>query len=107
MSQASQDWVGHMFGGRYRIEEKLAEGGMATVYKAHDPNLRRTVAIKLIHPHLSTDPEFVRRFEQEASSVAQLRHPNIIQVYDFSQEAGVYYMVLEYVSGQTLHDLLK
>ncbi len=107
MSQVTQDWVGHMFGGRYRIEEKLAEGGMSTVYKAYDPNLRRTVAIKLIHPHLSTDPEFVRRFEQEAASVAQLRHPNIIQVYDFNQDEGVHYMVLEYVPGQTLYDLLK
>jgi formylglycine-generating enzyme required for sulfatase activity len=107
MSQVTQDWIGHTFGGRYRIEEKLAEGGMATVYKAYDPNLRRTVAIKLIHPHLSTDPEFVRRFEQEAASVAQLRHPNIIQVYDFNYDAGVHYMVLEYVDGQTLQDLLK
>jgi formylglycine-generating enzyme required for sulfatase activity len=107
MALVPQDWVGHTFGGRYRIEEKLAEGGMATVYKAHDPNLRRTVAIKLIHPHLSTDPEFVRRFEQEAASVAQLRHPNIVQVYDFDHDETVHYIVLEYVSGQTLQDLLK
>jgi formylglycine-generating enzyme required for sulfatase activity/tRNA A-37 threonylcarbamoyl transferase component Bud32 len=107
MSQAPEDWVGHTFGGRYRIEEKLAEGGMSRVYKAYDPNLHRAVAIKLIHPHLSIDPEFIRRFEQEAASVAQLRHPNIVQVYDFNQEAGVYFMVLEYVPGQTLHDLLK
>jgi formylglycine-generating enzyme required for sulfatase activity len=107
MSQVLQDWGGHTLGGRYRIEEKLAEGGMATVYKAYDPNLRRTVAIKLIHPHLSSDPEFIRRFKQEAASVAQLRHPNIVQVYDFDHDAGVHYIVLEYVPGQTLQDLLK
>ena len=75
---------------------------MSTVYQANDPNLRRTVAIKLIHPHLSSDPQFVRRFEQEAAAVAQLRHPNIIQVYDFNHDDGIYYMVLEYVPGETL-----
>ncbi|MFN8457216.1 MAG: SUMF1/EgtB/PvdO family nonheme iron enzyme, partial [Anaerolineae bacterium] len=69
---------------------------------AHDPNLRRNVAVKLIHPHLSTDAQFIRRFEQEAAAVAQLRHPNIIQVYDFNHDDGLYYMILEYVPGETL-----
>jgi serine/threonine-protein kinase len=79
---------------------------MSTVYRATDPNLRRIVAIKLIHPHLSSDPQFVRRFEQEAAAVAQLRHPNIIQVYDFNHDDGLYYMVLEYVPGETLETRL-
>jgi serine/threonine-protein kinase len=101
------NWVGRSIGGRYQIESLLGQGGMSAVYKATDPNLRRTVAIKLIHPHLSTDPEFVRRFEQEAAAVAQLRHPNIIQVFDFNHDAEVYYMVLEFVPGETLQSRLK
>jgi len=71
-------------GGRYLIEDELGHGGISTVFKATDPNLRRVVAVKLIHPHLSDNPEFVRRFEAEATAVAQLRHPNIIQVFDFN-----------------------
>lgn len=100
-------WIGHTISGRYKIESLLGQGGMSAVYKATDPNLRRTVAVKLIHPHLSMDPEFVRRFEQEAAAVAQLRHQNIIQVYDFNHDGDVYYMVLEYVDGQTLQDKLQ
>ena len=90
-------WIGQTVGGRYKIESQLGQGGMSTVYKATDPNLQRTVAVKLIHTHLSNDAEFVRRFEQEAAAVAQLRHPNIIQVYDFNHDGDLYYMVLEYV----------
>jgi len=105
MSQPS--WIGRTLGGRYTIEALLGQGGMSAVYKGADPNLRRTVAIKLIHPHLSSDPEFVRRFEQEAAAVAQLRHPNIIQVYDFNHDGDVYFMILEYVPGETLQARLK
>jgi serine/threonine-protein kinase len=100
-------WVGQTLSGRYRIEELLGQGGMSSVYKATDPNLRRTVAIKLIHPHLSSDPDFLRRFEDEAAMVGQLRHENIIQVYDFNHEGDVYYMVLEYLPGETLESRLK
>jgi formylglycine-generating enzyme required for sulfatase activity/tRNA A-37 threonylcarbamoyl transferase component Bud32 len=107
-TQYRQNWVKNdVIGGRYRIEEFIAQGGMSTVYKATDPNLRRTVAIKLIHPHLARDPEFVRRFGQEAEVVAKLRHPNIVQVYDFNHEGDLYYMVLEYVLGETLQARLK
>jgi|GEM_PF-404988 len=101
------DWLGQTIGDRYVIEEFIDQGGMSTVYKASDPNLKRTVAIKLIHTHLSRDPEFVRRFEQEATAVAQLRHPNIVQVYDFSHEDNLYYMVMEYVPGDTLKGKLN
>jgi serine/threonine protein kinase len=100
-------WEGKVLGGRYEIGELLGQGGMSSVYKAIDPNLRRSVAIKLIHPHLSNNPEFVRRFEEEAASVARLRHPNIIQVYDFNTDSGVYYMVMEYLAGETLGARLK
>ena len=101
------NWVGNTLGGRYTIEQYIDQGGMSAVYQANDPNLKRTVAIKLIHPHLSRDPKFVQRFEQEASSVARLRHPNIVQVYDFNHDENTYYMVMEYIKGQTLKQVLK
>jgi eukaryotic-like serine/threonine-protein kinase len=104
---ARADWIGETLSGRYEIVELLGQGGMSAVYKANDPNLRRVVAIKLIHPHLSRDPEFVRRFEEEAAAVAQLRHPNLIQVFDFTNDDATYYIVFEFVPGETLQDRLK
>ena len=80
---------------------------MSAVYKAYDPNLRRVVAVKIIHPHLSGDAQFVQRFEEEAAAVAQLRHPNIIQVYDFNHDGEVYFIIFEYVPGETVQDRLK
>lgn len=100
-------WIGQTLSGRYKIDELLGQGGMSAVYKAYDPNLKRVVAIKLVHSHLSSDPEFVKRFEEEASVVASLRHPNIVQVYDFNSDQGVNYMVMEFVPGETLQDRLK
>jgi serine/threonine protein kinase len=105
MSQ--NDWVGKTLSGRYQIEELLGQGGMSAVYKAMDPNLRRVVAVKMIHPHMSDNEEFVRRFEEEATAVAQLRHENIVQVYDFNNDSGTYYMVLEFVAGETLQQRMK
>ena len=104
---ARADWIGETLNGRYQIIELLGQGGMSAVYKANDPNLRRVVALKLIHPHLSSDPEFVRRFEEEATVVAQLRHPNVIQVFDFTHDDETYYIVFEFVPGETLQDRLK
>lgn len=100
-------WVGQTLGGRYQVEELLGQGGMSAVYKATDPNLKRVVAVKTIHPHLSGDAGFVSRFEEEATSVASLRHPNIVQVYDFNHDQGTYYMVLEFIPGESLYDRLK
>ena len=79
---------------------------MAEVYKAYQPSLDRFVAIKLLHPFLADDPEFKDRFEREARNVARLRHPNIVQVYDFEydQESESFYMVMELIDGQTLKD---
>jgi hypothetical protein len=99
-------WIGKTLGGRYHIDALLGQGGMSAVYKATDPNLKRVVAIKLIHQHLSGEASFVLRFEEEAAAVARLRHPNIIQVFDFNVDDGVYYMVLEYIAGETLHERL-
>ncbi len=104
---ATSHWIGKTLGGRYRIEQLLGQGGMSAVYKAVDPNLRRVVAIKIIHSHLSDNLEFVRRFEEEAAAVAQLRHPNIIQVYDFNHDDDTYYMVMEFVPGETLQARLR
>ncbi len=103
----SSNLVGRTLGGRYQIDSLIGRGGMATVYKARDPNLRRTVAIKVIHTHLSNNPDFLRRFEEEAAAVAQLRHPNIVQVYDFNHEDNLYYMVMEFIQGETLQTRLK
>ncbi|MBT3321458.1 MAG: serine/threonine protein kinase [Anaerolineae bacterium] len=105
MSEPS--WIGRKLNNRYEIEDLLGAGGMSSVFRANDPNLRRAVAIKLIHPHLSSDPQFVSRFEEEAVSVAQLRHPNIIQVHDFAHDGDTYYMVLEFVPGETLEERMK
>ncbi len=93
--------------GRYRIVEHLGRGGMAEVYKAYQPNLDRYVAIKVMHTFLSDEKEFLARFEREAKVVATLRHPNIVQVYDFDAEGGVYYMVMEYISGESLKARLQ
>ena len=100
-------WIGRSLNGRYKIDALLGQGGMSAVYKAMDPNLKRVVAIKLIHPHLSTDDDFIYRFKREAAAVAAFRHPNIVQVYDFNSDNDVYYMVLEFIPGETLQDRLK
>ena len=99
--------IGKTISNRYVVEEMLGQGGMSAVYKGTDPNLKRVVAIKVIHSHLSNNPDFVQRFEEEAAAVAQLRHHGIIQVYDFNRDDDLYYMVLEFVPGETLQDHLK
>lgn len=99
--------IGKTISNRYVVEEMLGQGGMSSVYKGTDPNLKRVVAIKLIHSHLSNNPDFVQRFEEEAAAVAQLRHHGIIQVYDFNRDDDLYYMILEFVPGETLQDHLK
>ena len=80
---------------------------MSSVYRANDPNLRRKVAVKIIHQHLSDNEEFIQRFEQEAAVIAQLRHTNIVQVHDFNHQGDVYYMVMEFVPGETLAKRLE
>jgi len=88
--------------GKYRLNTRLGRGGMAEVYKAYQPSLDRYVALKILHPHLAEEANFISRFEREATSIARLRHPNIVQVYDFDVENGTYYMVMEYVEGSSL-----
>src|SRR5512139_3979478 len=88
--------------GKYRIVEQIGRGGMAEVYKAYQPGLDRYVAIKVMHSFLSEDKDFLARFQREAKLVASMRHPNIVQVHDFDAEGGMYYMVMEYIDGETL-----
>ncbi|HZQ38905.1 MAG TPA: protein kinase [Dehalococcoidia bacterium] len=93
--------------GSYRIDGELGEGGMATVYRAHQPSLRRTVAIKVIGAHLAGQMDFQARFRREAEVLARLEHPNILPVYDFGEQDGQAYIVYRYVGGGTLRDRLK
>ncbi len=88
--------------GKYRIVSRLGRGGMAVVYKAYQANLDRYVAIKVLHGHLADESNFVRRFEREAKVVAGLRHPNIVQVFDFDRQGDMYYMAMEFINGPTL-----
>lgn len=92
---------------RYSIIRTLGEGGMANVYLAYDTILDRNVAVKVLRGDLASDEKFVRRFQREALSASNLYHPNIVQIYDFDQEDGQYYIVMEYVEGKTLKQLLK
>ncbi len=93
--------------GHFRIVERIGAGGMATVFKAYQPNLERYVAVKVLPAYHARDPIFVKRFEQEARSVAKLAHPNIVQIHDFGEQDNITYIVMEYVDGGTLKDRLK
>ncbi|WP_431909316.1 Stk1 family PASTA domain-containing Ser/Thr kinase [Nonomuraea jabiensis] len=99
--------VGRLLDGRYRIESRIARGGMATVYLALDVRLDRTVALKVMHRSLAEDPSFVRRFIGEAKSVARLSHPNVVHVFDQGTDTDVVYLSMEYVPGKTLRDILR
>lgn len=90
--------------GRYEIVREIGQGGMATIYLAHDPTTDRPVAIKLLHSHFVRDPQFRTRFMREAKIVAGLEHPNIVPVYDFSGENSIPYIVMRYMPGGTLED---
>ena len=90
----------------YTILEKLGEGGMGVVYKARDTHLARFVAIKVLPPDKLGDPERKRRFVQEAKAASSLNHPNIITVHDITSDAGVDFIVMEYIPGQTLDQLI-
>lgn len=98
---------GQKINNRYEIVKSIGEGGMANVYLANDKILDRKVAIKVLRGDLSSDDKFIRRFQREALSVSNLSHPNIVEVYDVGEEDGEYYIVMEYIEGKTLKQLLK
>jgi serine/threonine-protein kinase len=99
--------IGRLIDGRYQVRSRIARGGMATVYLATDLRLERRVAIKIMHGHLADDNTFKTRFVQEARSAARLAHPNVVNVFDQGQDAESAYLVMEYLPGITLRDLLK
>ena len=92
---------------RYRLLDKVGEGGMAEVFRAEDTLLERTVAVKLLREQYAADPDFLARFEQEARSAAKVGHPNIVSVYDVGSDGRAYYIVMEYVEGPNLKTLIR
>ncbi|WP_406739826.1 Stk1 family PASTA domain-containing Ser/Thr kinase [Streptomyces atratus] len=99
--------VGQLLDGRYRVDARIAVGGMATVYRAVDTRLDRVLALKVMHPALATDASFVERFIREAKSVARLAHPNVVAVFDQGAQGQYVYLAMEYVAGCTLRDVLR
>src|SRR5688572_32648449 len=97
----------HVYSGRYEIVRQIARGGMAEVYLARDQLLDRRVALKMLFPELSTDPNFVERFRREAQAAANLSHPNIVSIYYWGEEEGTYFIVMEYIEGRTLGQIVR
>ena len=96
-----------IFSGRYELYRRIARGGMAEVFLARDKLLDRPVAVKVLFPEYATDPSFVERFRREAQAAANLNQPNVVGVYDWGQEAGTYYIVMEYVEGRSLAEIVR
>jgi serine/threonine protein kinase len=99
--------IGTLIGDRFRLEEKVGSGGMSSVYRAFDPTLERSVAIKLMHRDISSDPDQLERFRREARAVAQLNHPHVVTVIDAGEDDGAPYIVFEYVEGETLKGRIR
>src|SRR5260221_423470 len=96
-----------VFNGRYELHRRIARGGMADVFLARDQLLDRPVAVKVLFPEFATDRSFVERFRREAQSAANLNHPNIVAVFDWGEEQATYFIVMEYVEGRSLADILR
>src|SRR2546423_11389601 len=103
MSQQEQ----RVYNGRSELVRHIARGGMAEVYLAHDKLLDRPVALKVLFPELSVDRAFVERFRREAQAAANLSHPNIVSIYDWGEEEGTYFIVMEYVEGRSLRQVIR
>ena len=93
--------------GRYQVDGRLGEGAMADVYRAHDPDIARAVAIKVLKPEFRRDPDIVRRFLREAQAAGMLSHANIATIYDVGETEGVAYIAMECVDGRPLDELMK
>jgi len=98
--------IGHELGGRYEIISRIGGGGMALVYKAHDVLLNRKVAVKVLRQQFVHDEEFIRRFRREAQAAASLSHPNVVSIYDVGREEDVHFIVMEYVEGSNLNEII-
>ncbi|MET4542449.1 beta-lactam-binding protein with PASTA domain/serine/threonine protein kinase [Arthrobacter bambusae] len=107
VQEPTQDhFIGTMVDGRYLVRSRLAKGGMSTVYLATDQRLERDVALKVLHPHLANDPIFLQRLSREAKAAASLSHPHIVGVLDQGEDGHIAYLVMEFVKGHTLRDVL-
>lgn len=98
---------GQLIDNRYKIIRSIGEGGMANVYLAYDTILEREVAVKILRGDLADDEKFVRRFQREANAASSLKHPNIVEMYDVGEDDGKYFIVMEYINGKTLKNLIK
>ena len=96
-----------VFNGRYRVLDRIGSGGMSVVYRAQDLSLGRIVAVKVLHENLTDDEGFLRRFQREAHAVANLSHPNIVTVHDIGEDNNRHYIVMEFVDGRTLKQLVR
>src|SRR6516164_5112803 len=96
-----------VYSGRYELTHLVARGGMAQVYRAMDRQLDRAVALKVLFPELSVDRAFVERFRREAQAAANLSHPNIVPVFDWGEDDGTYFIVMEFVEGKPLSAVLR
>jgi serine/threonine-protein kinase len=99
--------MSEVFSNRYAVERTIARGGMAEVYLARDQVLDRRVAVKVLFPEFARDPSFVERFRREAQSAAMLNHQNIVGVYDWGQQRGTYFIIMEYIEGPSLRDVIR
>ena len=99
--------TGTILSGRYEIQEKIGVGGMAVVYRGRDLKLERNVTVKVLKEEFTAEDDFKSRFTTEARSAARLSHPNIVNVYDVGEDNGIYYIVMEYVHGDTLKKVIK
>ncbi|TDW94088.1 serine/threonine-protein kinase [Kribbella pratensis] len=106
-TQVSDRLVGRVLDGRYRVDARVAKGGMATVYEALDMRLDRTVALKVMHDGLGDDAQFTRRFVAEARAAARLSNPNVVAVFDQGDDNGTLFLAMEYVRGRTLRDVIR
>jgi serine/threonine protein kinase len=102
LTSSNQAWLGKIVDGRYRVIEVVGRGGMGVVYKVEHLRMGKIAAMKVLHTELASDPEVVRRFEQEAAAVSRLNHANTVQVFDFGAAQGQLYLIMEYVRGQDL-----
>src|SRR3989442_1011962 len=96
-----------VLGDRYQLQDQIGRGGMATIYRGRDLHMDSVVAIKVLREVYSTDPKFVTRFQREAKAASALQHPNIVQVYDYGQTGGNYFIVMELVEGTDLRRYLR
>src|SRR3979409_2140050 len=108
LEKTDDSLIGQILAGKYRIEERLSEGGMGTVYRGTHVLMDKTVAVKVLRPSLAADEKIVARFSREARAASKISHPHALSVTDFGEaENGVVFLVMEYVDGQTLKDIIR